>query len=330
MSDDIVLRLLAWYDANHRMLPWRETRDPYAIWVSEVILQQTRVAQGLAYYHRFMEVFPDVASLAAADQDAVLRVWQGLGYYSRARNMQCAARQIVAQGGFPTTYEGLVNLKGIGPYTAAAIGSFAFGLPVAAVDGNVLRVVARLFCVEEPVDTLAGRRTVEQVVETLLPPDDAAHFNQAMMEFGALVCTPHPDCSTCPLAEHCLALASGKVADLPFKEHRTKVRDRYFHYFLIHDGTSLYLHKRADGDIWQGLYELPLHEVESEDVEEASLPVKSARHVLSHQTLHARLYECRRPAPLPPHDDYLLVPFADLDRYPLPRLILLLLEGTLP
>lgn len=322
----MVMRLLAWYDANHRVLPWRETHDPYAIWVSEIILQQTRVAQGLDYYHRFMQTFPDVHALAVAEQDEVMRVWQGLGYYSRARNMQAAARQVVAMGGFPDSYDGLLNLKGIGPYTAAAIGSFAFGLPVAAVDGNVLRVVARLFCVEEPVDGSAGRQMVEQLVGEILPADDSAHFNQAMMEFGALQCVPHPDCSACPLADKCLALARGRVEELPAKEHRTKVRDRFFHYFLVHDETSMYLHKRPEGDIWQGLYELPLREVDSDEVEEESLPVKSARHVLSHQIIHAKLYETKLVSPLPPRNGCIIVDRDDLDRYPLPRLIQILLE----
>ena len=322
----MVLRLLDWYDANHRVLPWRETRDPYAIWVSETILQQTRVAQGLDYYRRFLETFPDVASLAAADQDDVMRVWQGLGYYSRARNMQQAARQVVAMGGFPNTYKELLFLKGIGPYTAAAIGSFAFGLPVAAIDGNVLRVVSRLFCIEEPIDAKSGRKLVEGLVDEMLPMDDSAHFNQAMMEFGALQCVPHPDCTSCPLTDHCLALARGKVESLPFKEHRTKVRDRFFHYYLLHDDTSLYLHKRGEGDIWQGLYELPLREVESADAEETLLPVKSARHVLSHQVIHARLYEQRLPAPLPSREGCIVVRRDELDRYPLPRLIQILLD----
>lgn len=327
MSDEMVNRLLAWYDANHRVLPWRETRDPYAIWVSEIILQQTRVAQGLDYYRRFLEAFPDVESLAVADQDAVMRVWQGLGYYSRARNMQQAARQVVAMGGFPNTYEGLLYLKGIGPYTAAAIGSFAFGLPVAAIDGNVLRVVSRLFCVEEPVDANAGRKMIEQLVGELLPVDDSAHFNQAMMEFGALQCVPHPDCGACPLASHCLALDRDRVEDLPAKEHHTKIRDRFFHYFFIHDDTSFYLHKRGEGDIWQGLYELPLREVDNADVEETLLPVKSARHVLSHQVIHARLYEQVCSSSLPPREDCIIVDMRDIDQYPLPRLIQILLDG---
>ena len=325
-SNEQVMRLLAWYDAYHRALPWRETHDAYAIWVSEIILQQTRVAQGLDYYRRFMDTFPTIEALAAASEDEVLHVWQGLGYYSRARNMQQAARQVVAMGGFPTTYEGLLHLKGIGSYTAAAIGSFAFGLPVAAVDGNVLRVLARWFCIEEPVDAVSGRRLIEQLANELLPADDAARYNQAMMELGALVCTPHPNCAACPLADSCLAVAKGMVELLPVKQHHTKVRDRFFHYFLIHDDTSLYLHKRGMGDIWQGLYELPLREVDSADVDESLLPVRNVRHMLSHQVIHARLYEQELPAPLPPREGCIIVPLNNLERYPMPQLIRRLME----
>ena len=326
MSDEMVTRILVWYDANHRALPWRETRDPYVIWVSEIILQQTRVAQGMEYFRRFLDAFPNVEALAAAEQDEVMRLWQGLGYYSRARNMHQAARQVMAMGGFPTSVEGLLNLKGIGSYTAAAIGSFAFGLPVAAIDGNVLRVVSRLFCVEEPVDAAPGRRLVEQLVHEMLPIDDSAHFNQAMMEFGALQCVPRPDCLMCPLADKCLALARDKVEDLPAKKNRAKVRDRFFHYFLVHDGVSMYLHKRSEGDIWAGLYELPLREVDNAEVEEDILPVKSVRHLLTHQIIHARLYEQHLSLPLPPRDGYVIVRRDELDRYPLPRLIQVLLE----
>lgn len=325
--EDIAKRLIGWYEANKRSLPWRETTDPYAIWVSEVILQQTRVAQGLDYFVRFMQAFPDVGALASADEDEVLRVWQGLGYYSRARNMHAAARQIVAHGCFPQTYEEILNLKGVGAYTAAAVGSFAFGLPCAVVDGNVCRVVSRLFAIEEPVDVREGRRLVEGFAQALLPEGQSALFNQAVMEFGALQCVPSaPRCEVCPLADKCLALARGLVGALPRKSHRTKVADRYFHYFLIDDGGSLYLRKRTSDDIWRGLYELPMKEVAADDAEEDSLPVKRVRHVLSHQVIHASLYRQKHDAPLPPHKDWLVVPWGELDKYALPRLVQILLE----
>ena len=325
--EDISQTLMNWYDSNKRSLPWRETSDPYAIWVSEIILQQTRVAQGYDYFLRFMDAFPTVQALAHASEDEVLRLWQGLGYYSRARNMHSAARQIVSLGEFPSTFERILNLKGIGPYTAAAIGSFAFGLPCAVVDGNVCRVMSRLFAIEEPIDSNVGKRLVEQFAQSLLPEGQSARYNQAVMEFGALQCVPSsPDCSVCPLADKCLALARGLVGVLPCKSHRTKVTDRFFHYFLIEDGESLYLHKRDADDIWRGLYELPLKEVESSDAEEEMLPVKSVRHVLSHQIIHAKLYHRVLPGPLPQREGCIVVRRSEIDKYALPRLVQILLE----
>ena len=330
-------RVMVWYDANRRPLPWRETRDAYAIWVSEIILQQTRVAQGLDYWRRFMETFPTVEALAAADEEQVLLLWQGLGYYSRARNMHAAARQIVAMGGFPRTPEGILYLKGVGEYTAAAIGSFAFDLPMVAVDGNVMRVLSRAFGIDEPIDSTRGRHTLKDLAQMLLPKDDAARFNQAMMEFGALQCVPsRPNCLDCPIADMCLALKQGRVDRLPVKEHKTKVRDRWLHYFLITgqrpvgDGvmtTEIYLHKRTDDDIWHNLYELPLRELPFEQEEEGSFPVRHIRHQLSHQTLHATLYVNRTDAPLPEKEGFIVVDINHLADYAMPRLMELLLDG---
>lgn len=337
--EDIAYTLLSWYDTHHRSLPWRATADPYAIWISETILQQTRVVQGYDYYLRFMREFPTVEALAAADEDRVLRVWQGLGYYSRARNLLQAARQVMEVGGFPCTFEGLRQLKGVGDYTAAAIGSFAFGLPVAVVDGNVYRVLSRLFAVDEPIDTSRGKSLFADLAQQLLPPEYAARYNQAVMEFGALQCVPrHPDCSCCPLADKCLARAQGRVEELPVKQHRTKVSERFFDYCLVHDGQSLYLHKRVDDDIWRGLYELPLRETSERLPAETlagwglQLPVSlfqlrgSRKHVLSHQHIHATLYEAVVEPPLPYHEDYIIIRKEELDNYPLPRLITMLLE----
>lgn len=331
--EDTVRLLVDWYECHRRPLPWRETRDAYAIWVSEIILQQTRVAQGLAYYRRFLDAFPTLESLAAADEEAVLRLWQGLGYYSRARNMHAAARQMVAGGGFPRTAEGIRNIKGVGDYTAAAIGSFAFDLPLAAVDGNVMRVLSRLYAIDTPIDSTTGRRQLKELAQSLLPADAAAVFNQAMMEFGALQCVPSsPDCTVCPLAEKCLALAEGRVGELPVKGHRTKVRDRWLHYFLVEttdgDGRpAIYLHKRSEGDIWCGLYELPVRELDGEQEEPLLLPVRRVQHQLSHQLLHATLYRAEPGHPsLPSLDDCRLVPTAELDAYAMPRLMQLLME----
>jgi len=215
--------ILQWYSLNGRDLPWRRTRDPYAVWLSEIILQQTRVAQGRAYWERFMERFPTVEQLAAATEDEVLRLWQGLGYYSRARNLHAAAKQIVSMGGFPETLEGIRSLKGVGDYTAAAIGSIAFGLPAAVVDGNVYRVLARFFGIATPVGTTAAKKEFTALAQRLLPEDSPAAFNQGMMDFGATCCTPvNPCCMTCPLQPDCQAFATGRTDLLPVKQTLSK------------------------------------------------------------------------------------------------------------
>ena len=248
--------LLAWYADHGRDLPWRRTRDPYAIWLSEIILQQTRIAQGQAYWERFMAAFPEVESLAAASEDAVLRLWQGLGYYSRARNLHAAARQIVALGGFPDTLDGIRALKGVGDYTAAAIGSIAFGLPAAVVDGNVYRVLARYYGIATPVGTTAAQKEFSARAQALLPPDRPGDFNQAMMDFGALQCTPvSPACLLCPLADGCAALATGQVGRLPVRQKAPEVQVRRFDYIYVRYQGRTAIRRRGPGDIWQGLYE---------------------------------------------------------------------------
>ena len=248
--------LLAWYEAYGRDLPWRHTRDPYAIWLSEIILQQTRIAQGQAYWERFMEAYPDVRSLAAASEDEVLRLWQGLGYYSRARNLHAAARQIAQLGHFPDTLEGIRALKGVGDYTAAAIGSIAFGLPAAVVDGNVYRVLSRHFGITTPVGSTAAKKEFTERAQALLPPDRAADFNQGMMDFGAIQCTPaSPACLTCPLADSCVALATGQVENLPVKEKGPAVQTRRFDYIYLRFRGRTAIRRRGPGDIFQGLWE---------------------------------------------------------------------------
>ena len=232
--DEICHNLFEWYQEHRRDLPWRDTRNPYEIWISEVILQQTRVAQGYDYFVRFIERFPTVEALAEAPDDEVMRMWQGLGYYSRARNLHAAAKQVVAMGGFPTTYEAIRSLKGVGDYTAAAVASFAFDVPQAAVDGNVCRVWSRVFGIDVPIDSVQGKRLITDIAQSLLPEAHAALYNQAVMEFGALQCVPrNPHCSECPLAHKCMALATGRVEELPIKSHKTKVTPRYLHYLYI-------------------------------------------------------------------------------------------------
>ena len=253
--------LLDWYAREGRDLTWRRTRDPYRIWLSEVILQQTRVAQGTEYYLRFTERFPDVASLAAAPEDEVLKLWQGLGYYSRARNLHAAARQVVERfgGRFPVALEEVRSLRGVGDYTAAAICSAAYDAPCAVVDGNVYRVLARLFDLDAPIDSTAGKRTFAELAQMQLDKRCPGRYNQAVMDFGALQCTPaQPGCADCPLASRCLALAAGTVAERPVKQTKTKVRDRWFNYLHVSSGDRTLLRRREGRDIWQGLYEFPL------------------------------------------------------------------------
>ena len=247
MNPEISAILIDWYASHRRDLPWRDTHDPYRIWLSEIILQQTRVAQGTDYYHRFVQRFPDIAALAAAREDEVLKLWQGLGYYSRARNLHAAARQVADEfgGRFPDTYEDVRSLRGVGDYTAAAICSFAYGQPHAVVDGNVYRVLARLFDTDLPIDSTQGRRYFQQLADGLLDRRRPGLSNQAIMEFGALQCTPRsPGCPEGPLGDRCLALRSGSVERLPVKNGRTQARPRYFNYLHIRCGSSMLLRQR--------------------------------------------------------------------------------------
>ena len=275
-------QIISWFRENGRALPWRETRDPYAIWLSEIILQQTRIVQGLEYWERFMAQYPTVEALAAASEDDVLKLWQGLGYYSRARNLHAAAKQIVEMGKFPDTLEGIKSLKGVGDYTAAAIGSFAFDIPAAVVDGNVYRVLSRYFGIDTPINSTQGKKEFAALAQSLIPgggnekikPEafemelsPISAYNQGMMDFGAIQCTPQsPNCLLCPLAETCEALRNDRVAELPVKEKKLKVQTRRLTYIYIRcqeeasaNGEQaepmIAIHRRGKGDIWQGLWE---------------------------------------------------------------------------
>lgn len=258
--------LLEWHDvANSRTLPWKGENDPYKIWLSEVILQQTRALQGLSYYERFIEAYPDIGSLADADDEEVFRLWQGLGYYNRCRNLLSAARTIVSDmaGRFPSDYHDILSLKGVGTYTAAAIASFAFGLPHAVVDGNVYRVLARYFGIDLPIDGSAGKAHFQKLAQDLLAVDRPADYNQAIMDFGATICKPKsPLCDSCPLSSGCLAYARQMIDLLPVKEKKLLVRKRCFHYCVLLHGDEVYIQKREKKDIWQGLYEFFLIELE--------------------------------------------------------------------
>lgn len=300
--------LLNWYDPDRRPMPWKAIADPYQIWLSEIILQQTRVEQGLPYFERFVAAYPTVKDLAAAEDEMVMKLWEGLGYYSRARNLLKAARMVVAEheGEFPDTYNGLRSLPGIGPYTAAAIASFAFGRQVAVLDGNVFRILSRFYDDPSPIDTGKGRKHYQELVDLLLGDAEARLFNQAIMDFGALVCTPRKAaCSTCPLSEKCGALAAGTVYQLPVKEKKLKRRTRYFHFLILNDGEErTVIEQRAEKDIWESLFQFPLIETEEGNVEanalqrHASWPTwlpadglqfvkrsAPAKHQLTHQTI---------------------------------------------
>ena len=330
-ATDFSLTLIRWFRENGRELPWRETSDPYPIWLSEIILQQTQVKQGWAYWERFMQRWPTVESLANATEDEVLREWQGLGYYSRARNLHFAARQIVEMGGFPQTIEGIKSLKGVGDYTAAAIGSFAFGLPAAVVDGNVYRVLSRHFGIETPINTTEGKKEFQALAESLLPYPTPGEYNQAIMDFGAIQCTPQsPKCVVCPLQESCVALRNGKINVLPIKEKTLKVKSRHLIYIYVRCQGMTAIHRRGEGDIWQGLYEPVCLEVRGERLEvremsEAKMIVKGVKHVLTHQVITADFYlwETDDRPTLP--DDYIWIKEEDIDNYGIPRLIDILL-----
>ncbi len=298
--------LLYWFGLNKRELPWRNTQDPYIIWLSEVILQQTRVQQGLPYFQNFLQKYPDVFSMAAAKEDQILKIWQGLGYYSRARNMLKTARLVSENynGQFPKSYSELIKLKGIGPYTAAAIASFAFNEPVAVLDGNVFRVLSRLYAKNDPINSSTGKKVFEELAHNFLNKANPATHNQAIMELGALVCTPkNPNCSICPLQKSCLAFDLGLVQTLPVKLKKLKVRTRFLHYFIFENKGKIAIYQRPEGDIWQNLFDLPSFEdtshldkfllknkllelnwLEQNDEIEFLLQMK---HILTHQRLEA-------------------------------------------
>lgn len=367
--------IISWFRENGRALPWRETRDPYAIWLSEIILQQTRIAQGWEYWERFMAQYPTVQDLAAAHEDEVLKLWQGLGYYSRARNLHTAAKQIVALGHFPDTLEGIKQLKGVGDYTAAAIGSFAFDIPAAVVDGNVYRVLARYFGIDTPINSTQGKKEFAALAQSLLPSSKASDFqsslslvaayNQAMMDFGAIQCTPQsPKCLLCPLAETCEAMRTNRVAELPVKQKTMKVKTRHLSYIYIRCKGETAIHRRGEGDIWQGLWE-PFNasdiaeacaspssaqaslsstkfstsltklssfkkelaaDLHLSNVDALQLLAQDVKHVLTHRILFADFYLLETEARPQLPDDYIWIKEEEIEDYGIPRLIELLLE----
>lgn len=333
--------LTRWYHQNKRDLPWRQETDPYKIWLSEVILQQTQVVQGLGYYQRFIKTFPTVKSLANAPEDEVLRLWQGLGYYSRARNLHTAAKSIVQdhKGKFPAEYDSIRGLKGVGDYTAAAIASFAFGQAYAVLDGNVYRVLSRIFGVLTPIDSTKGKKEFQQLADQLLDKKNPADHNQAIMEFGSQYCKPvNPDCPHCIFKSRCFASQKGLVGSLPAKEKKVKVRSRYFNYVVLMDkNKQLLIRKRGDQDIWKGLYEFPLIETEKLETVQAILEMpaykgittskgkvlyesKPYKHILSHQHLYAKFCVIKLSVDFR-HENGNYVTYGQLNTFALPRLI---------
>ena len=342
--------LIRWYQKHQRALPWRMTKDPYKIWLSEIILQQTRVDQGMAYYDKFVKKYPKVNDLAAAEQDEVLKNWQGLGYYSRARNLHDSAKMIVneLEGEFPTSYQEIKKLKGVGDYTAAAIASFAYGEAKAVVDGNVYRLLSRYFGIEIPIDSGAGKKAFAELAQELIPADQADTYNQAIMEFGALQCKPkNPSCSTCPLQPSCVAAHEDKVASLPIKARKTKVRDRYFHYLILETVKEVIIRKRSGSGIWQNLFDFPLIEGDQQLswkellplIREKSMPAVFGAsqpapifkleansevriHLLSHQKLHCKFFHLQlEKKPTAVQADLSIIDKTELGHYPVPKLI---------
>ncbi len=341
--------IIDWYQLNKRELPWRDTIDAYRIWISEIILQQTRVNQGLNYYLRFVERFPDVKSLANANEEEVLRYWQGLGYYSRARNLHKAALQIRDRydGIFPSQFSEVISLSGIGIYTASAICSFAYNQPYAVVDGNVYRVLARYFGIETPIDTPKGVKQFAGLANAILDRENAGLHNQALMEFGALQCVPaSPDCNNCPLAHSCKAFDYKLVGTLPIKEKKVKVKERFFNYLFINKDESTFLQKRTNNDIWKNLYEFPLIETERLitidelmahndfialfdgidmlNINSISAPVK---HVLTHRIIYATFVTIEIEKTNKQLEKLTYTPLSELQNFAISRLIELFLQN---
>ena len=306
-SKNFAETLFSWHSRIHRDMPWKETKDPYRIWVSEIILQQTRVEQGRSYYINFIKKFPSISSLANSNVESVLKAWEGLGYYSRARNMHEAAKDIDVRfdGHFPSKYDDIKSLKGVGPYTAAAIASFAFGLPYAVLDGNVMRVLSRFFGYASPIDSVQGKKYLNQLAEKCLDQVSPDRYNQAIMDFGSLHCTPqNPSCTSCPFSLNCIANLKNCVSRIPLKEKKIKIRKRYLHYFIYSKNDQLLIQQRAEKGIWGKLHEFPHAETSTAtDIDSLKNIIKGSNnrlrlthlnnpdHQLSHQRLKISFYK---------------------------------------
>jgi A/G-specific adenine glycosylase len=314
--------LIQWYEEHKRDLPWRGETDPYKIWVSEIILQQTRVQQGWDYYLRFIDNFPNVKALADAEEERVLKVWQGLGYYSRARNMHTAAHEIMTKhnGQFPKEYDHILALKGIGKYTAAAIASIAFHLPYPAVDGNVIRIISRIFGVCNDISQPAVVKEITTICEKHIDPKRPGIFNQAAMDFGAMQCTPkNPQCGECPFLQECYALHHQLTDILPVKKKKSEQKHRYFHYSVYLCDNQTIIEKRTNADIWKNMYQFPLIESDSDDNQDTT--TYQIREVLSHQIIHAN-FHIKTVNKLPKTaDKQMKIRFEDIHQYPMPKIM---------
>jgi A/G-specific adenine glycosylase len=340
--------LINWYNTHKRDLPWRHTTDAYTIWLSEIILQQTRVEQGMPYFYRFLDKYPTVTDFAAAPEDDILKLWQGLGYYSRGRNMLKTAIQVQEEYGgiFPTSYNHLIKLKGIGEYTAAAIASFSDNEARAVLDGNVYRVLSRYLGISEPIDSTTGKRIFKQAADDFLNRTNPATHNQAMMELGALVCKPkNPACGTCPIKLGCYAFLHNATTALPVKSKKVKIRERYFNYFVIADDNRILINKRSEGDIWANMYDLPLIETTHQTTidELAALPetvevfgpelrIKKifpvVKHILTHQHLYVRFIVLEQ-KPLRMSKNWAFIEVENLRQTALPKVIFIFLDNFL-
>ncbi|MFW5979015.1 MAG: A/G-specific adenine glycosylase [Bacteroidia bacterium] len=340
---NITKSLERWYNEHSRHLPWRETSDPYKIWVSEIILQQTRVSQGLTYYNNFIMKFPDVHALASASTNDVLKAWQGLGYYTRAKNLHETAKTIAFKfnGKFPDNYKELIKLKGIGEYTAAAIASFAFNEKIAAVDGNIQRFLSRLYGIDLPVNALQGKRKIQELADWLLNPDNPGKHNQAMMEFGAIQCLPRlPNCKNCPCNEVCVAYLNNEETKYPVKTLKKRKTNRYFHFLIIKQGNNIILEKRNDVNIWKNLYQFPMiegfkdggikeikksqkwKEIFYDQTPKLIREYSEYKHVLTHQNIYAKFYQLEI-AEIPGNlnEYFITTKISQFEDYPIPRLI---------
>lgn len=344
--DQFLRHIYRWYDENKRDLPWRRTKDPYKIWISEIILQQTRVIQGTPYYSNFITRFPTVRDLAGAEEDEILKLWQGLGYYARAQNLHFSARYIVGElkGKFPNTYEKILNLKGVGPYTAAAVASLAFDLPCPVLDGNIYRLLSRYYGIPESPSSPQGKKIFSQRAIELIPEKNPGFHNQALMEFGALQCVPHsPGCINCPVQSSCFACKKDMVSEFPARTVKRKLRKRYFYFFFLANGAYTWLEKRTGTDIWKNLYQLPLMETPEELSETEILKLKnipfldqcagnikkispSRKHILSHQVIYARLIHLEVDNHCCPQNVLFRIKKNNISTFAVPRLVEILLQ----